>query len=192
MKKIYLLLTITFLFSGELEVDGDLNVTGNINSQTIDSLLVVIANLQSQILALQSSGIGLETRIYQLQTYTAVPYQDEEHIFNLSEITGTDLDFALVRFHSLDNFYVYNNNNEYYWGTEFNLSTEKHLVYPGNDFWASDCNIVTADLKPNNLPYTLSSTGHCLMHEHSRLKMDYGGTHGGGNFTISIAVTAQF
>ena len=101
------------------------------------------------------------------------------------------LDIALTALEKLE-IINKNNDNEYYWGTEFQLLTEKHMVYSGNDFWASDCNIVTADLKPNNLPYTLSSTGHCLMHEHSRLKMDYGGTHGGGNFTISIAVTAQF
>tara|TARA_Y100000996_G_scaffold65904_1_gene44537 strand:- start:273 stop:791 length:519 start_codon:yes stop_codon:yes gene_type:complete len=40
------------MFSGELEVDGDLTVTGNIQSQTIDSLLQIIENLESQILAL--------------------------------------------------------------------------------------------------------------------------------------------
>ena len=33
-----LLLTLTLVFAGELEVEGDLNVTGNIDSPTIDAL----------------------------------------------------------------------------------------------------------------------------------------------------------
>ncbi|SVE00676.1 uncharacterized protein METZ01_LOCUS453530, partial [marine metagenome] len=41
MKKIFTILIISTLFAGELEVDGNLNVTGTIQSQTIDSLLQV-------------------------------------------------------------------------------------------------------------------------------------------------------
>ena len=36
--KIILLILVSFLISGELEVDGNLNVTGNINSPTINAL----------------------------------------------------------------------------------------------------------------------------------------------------------
>ena len=43
------LLFASFIFSGELEVEGNLNVSGTIQSQTIDSLLQVIAELQAQI-----------------------------------------------------------------------------------------------------------------------------------------------
>ena len=53
----YILLFTTFLFAGELEVDGDLKVTGTIQN---DSLAQVIANLQAQITALQNHVIQLE------------------------------------------------------------------------------------------------------------------------------------
>ena len=77
MKLYLLILLMGSVYTGELEVDGDLTVTGTIQSHTIDSLLQVIADLQSQITALQSAG-GFETRIYQLPTYTAIPYNSEE------------------------------------------------------------------------------------------------------------------
>ena len=73
----------TSLFAGELEVDGDLTVTGNIQNQTIDSLLQVIQDLQSQLSALQG-GNRLETRIFELP----VDLSYEEQIpFNIDEIT---------------------------------------------------------------------------------------------------------
>ena len=59
MKNIVFIL-LSFCLAGEMEVDGDLKVTGNIQSQTIDSLLQVIQDLQNQIALLQSSvGFGL-------------------------------------------------------------------------------------------------------------------------------------
>ena len=48
-RKLIPLLFASFIFCGELEVDGNLNVSGTIQSQTIDSLLQVIAELQAQI-----------------------------------------------------------------------------------------------------------------------------------------------
>ena len=56
MNKLLSILLVSCMFAGELEVEGDLNVTGNISSQTIDSLLQVIADLQSQIALLGGSG----------------------------------------------------------------------------------------------------------------------------------------
>jgi len=49
MKYLLLILSMSILLSGELEVDGDLKVTGTIQSQTIDSLKAVIAELQAQM-----------------------------------------------------------------------------------------------------------------------------------------------
>ena len=56
----YLLLILSLTFSQELEVDGNLKVTGTIEG-TIknDSLAQVIANLQAQITALQNQVIQL-------------------------------------------------------------------------------------------------------------------------------------
>ena len=68
----------TSLFAGELEVDGDLTVTGNIQNQTIDSLLQVIQDLQSQLSALQVDN-RLETRVYELPR---INFEDGEY-YNL-------------------------------------------------------------------------------------------------------------
>ena len=54
-----ILLICTIGFSNELTVEGDLNVTGNIKNQTIDSLQQVIQSLQSQISDLQTIGLDI-------------------------------------------------------------------------------------------------------------------------------------
>ena len=61
MKYLLLILSMSILLSGELEVDGDLKVTGTIEG-TIknDSLAQVIANLQAQITALQAQVAHME------------------------------------------------------------------------------------------------------------------------------------
>ena len=63
MNKLFFILSLSFLLAGELQVDGDLTVTGNIQSQTIDSLLQVIQNLESQLrpveVVLDTSDIAL-------------------------------------------------------------------------------------------------------------------------------------
>ena len=51
MQKLLAILCMTFVLAGELEVDGDLTVTGTIQN---DSLEQVITELQAQIVALQS------------------------------------------------------------------------------------------------------------------------------------------
>ena len=66
-RKLLPLLFASFIFCGELEVDGNLNVSGTIQSQTIDSLLQVIAQLQAQIALLQGGAENkLETRVYEI------------------------------------------------------------------------------------------------------------------------------
>ena len=60
MKKIYLLIGLTCLFANELEVDGDLTVTGTIQN---DSLQQVITELQAQIVALQSQITILQNQL---------------------------------------------------------------------------------------------------------------------------------
>ena len=65
IKNILILLSFTLLFSQELEVEGDLKVTGTVESTTIDSLQQVIANLQAQIDSMHADN-QLETRVYPL------------------------------------------------------------------------------------------------------------------------------
>ena len=81
-----ILLICSIGFTQELTVDGNLNVTGNIQNQTIDSLLQVIQDLQSQLSALQG---GFQTKLYEY------PISFEENTlydFNLFEITNGELD----------------------------------------------------------------------------------------------------
>ena len=63
MKHILILLSFSLIFSQELEVEGDLKVTGNLEAATIDSLQHVIANLQAQIDSMHADN-QLETRVY--------------------------------------------------------------------------------------------------------------------------------
>ena len=62
MKYLLLILSMSILLSAEMEVDGNLKVTGTVESTTIDSLKAVIAELQAQLATLQGSGI-LQTRV---------------------------------------------------------------------------------------------------------------------------------
>ena len=49
------------LFAGEMEVDGDLNVSGDIQSPTIAQLQEIIAQLQAQ-----NGDSSIQSKIYQL------------------------------------------------------------------------------------------------------------------------------
>ena len=60
---LFILLICSIGFTQELTVDGNLNVTGNIQNQTIDSLQQVIAGLQAQITMLSESA---NTQLYSL------------------------------------------------------------------------------------------------------------------------------
>ncbi|MAJ44088.1 MAG: hypothetical protein CMF96_04985 [Candidatus Marinimicrobia bacterium] len=63
MKKILLISLLSLSFSQELKVEGNLNVTGSMQSTTIDSLKQVIQQLEAQIASMQG-GNKLETRVY--------------------------------------------------------------------------------------------------------------------------------
>ena len=54
MKKIFTILIFTSLFAGELEVDGNLTVTGDINSPSIDALSGMKAD---RIYSYESNGL---------------------------------------------------------------------------------------------------------------------------------------
>jgi hypothetical protein len=80
MKKI-LLISLSMLFAGEMEVDGDLNVSGDIQSPTIQEL-------QAQILALQSQSSGV------------IPYEPFNTTIMLSEFPMFDSYINFHQFHS--------------------------------------------------------------------------------------------
>ena len=95
MKKIttftlMIILSISFLNAQEFEVDGDLKVTGSVESTTIDSLNQVITSLQTQIDSIKANG-NIASRVYtfNLETYTSA--------INMHEIIGYELDWFLLQ-----------------------------------------------------------------------------------------------
>ena len=64
MKYIFLILLLTIPFAQELQVEGDLTVSGDINSAVIDSLQAEIENLQN--LLSEYSGV-IKTRVIELE-----------------------------------------------------------------------------------------------------------------------------
>ena len=99
-----ILLISSICLTQEMEVDGDLKVTGNIQNQMIDSLLQVIQDLQSQLSALQVEN-RLETRIFEKSLSWS--QNAEEFNFNLQEITGFDLQTAIVNFYSIKDLTIF-------------------------------------------------------------------------------------
>ena len=95
MKRILSVLLITSLFAGNIELDGDVNVTGTIQSQTIESLLEQITQLQEQIALLEAqlndSQVAenqLESRFFEISLSDMAFLSSSNHVYNLSEITG--------------------------------------------------------------------------------------------------------
>ena len=87
-KLLSILLISSICLTQEMEVDGDLKVTGTVESTTIDSLKAVIAELQAQLAALQGNS---SLRIYEFDI--SIPNQNEAVHFNLNELTGYDLNW---------------------------------------------------------------------------------------------------
>ena len=81
-----ILLICSIGFTQELTVEGDLNVTGNIQNQTIDSLLQVIQDLQSQLSVLQGN---VQSRSYTINV-------SDGDIINLISLTGQTLDWYKI------------------------------------------------------------------------------------------------
>ena len=84
-----ILLISSICLTQELQVDGDLKVSGTVESTTIDSLKAVIAQLQAQLAALQADN-KLETRVYTIENLV-----DGDSI-NLSDVVGLELDYYIV------------------------------------------------------------------------------------------------
>ncbi|MBS29602.1 MAG: hypothetical protein CMG39_00360, partial [Candidatus Marinimicrobia bacterium] len=70
MKNLFLLIFIASIFSNNLEVEGGLTTTGEIQSPTIQALLDQIAQLQEQIALLQAQVNSSQNSDNQLKTRT--------------------------------------------------------------------------------------------------------------------------
>ena len=85
------------MFAGELEVEGDLNVSGEVQSPTIEALLAQIAALEAQIALLQGIGNSeISGRIIEMEVPITAGYV--EHTLLLNEITGESQDWYRLSF----------------------------------------------------------------------------------------------
>ena len=163
------------LFAGEMEIDGDLNVSGDIQSPTIEELQEQIAALQ------QGADNKLETRLYEKMYYFDTNAQ--EFLFDLQSITGYELENAIVNFYSISDYNVYDENDgeiEIYLQNEgpYPLLAKSrlrqgHLVDDNNGGGIFDTNFIYS----NSLNYII------------RLVL---GELQGGYINIKFAITAQF
>jgi len=109
MNKTLLILTLSLLFSQELEVEGDLKVTGTVESATIDSLNQVIANMQAQITELQAGG-GWESRVIEYDFNLS----DNEIIYlTVEQFLGLDINNAKVFLFDVLDFVCLDCNYDY-------------------------------------------------------------------------------
>ena len=106
MNRFLLILSLSFIISGELDVDGDLNVSGLVQSPTIQALLEQIAQLEDQIVQLQQQIVVLQQNQsqsnmlkYQIVT-VEVPSLSPDYYqvyTNLNELLpGVSIDWAHV------------------------------------------------------------------------------------------------
>ena len=93
MKYFLTFLTLSLLFSQELEVEGDLKVTGTVESATIDSILGVIANMQA---AHQADIDSLQAQIDELANSAVNMGFVETEVFNGTTVKDvwTDIDLS--------------------------------------------------------------------------------------------------
>mgnify|MGYP001344231244 CR=1 FL=1 len=107
MKKIntltmMILLTYSFSIAQELEVEGDLKVTGTVESATIDSLEQAIANMQVQIAELQAGG-EWETRIIEHEFDTVTGDNGWQYL-TINELLGINIEMGSITLLDVENF----------------------------------------------------------------------------------------
>jgi len=109
MKYLIPLLTLSLLFSQELEVEGDLKVTGTVESATIDSMQAVIDSLKAEMASMHADN-QLETRVYELNDISIDQAWNCANETEISAITGQNLDYGIITLLDL-NLNSSNNNN---------------------------------------------------------------------------------
>ena len=154
---IYIIAISSICLTQEMEVQGDLKVTGSVQSTTIDSLLQVIQSLESQLSFLQIEN-SLETRVFE----TGEVYQGT--IIDFDEILGYDFNYFILEIinatpinftptesmdfqieNSLSDHFgkvrgVYSNLNTFTWDLTTNtrglfLDNGEDIIFSGSGHW---------------------------------------------------------
>ena len=94
-------LILSLLFSQELEVEGNLKVTGTVESTTIDSLEQVIANMQAQIDSMQS-GNRLVTRLFIIESFEIPDFDNPYYLDIRTLLSEYNLDKIVISYFSFE------------------------------------------------------------------------------------------
>jgi len=94
MNRLLSILLVSCMFAGELEVEGDLNVSGEVQSPTIEALLAQIADLQNQLNGLQG-GNRLETRIFEINIESLPIYNGSQYYLSLPDYLGFNSEYII-------------------------------------------------------------------------------------------------
>ena len=181
MKKIFTILLISTLFAGELEVDGDLNVSGDIQSPTIAQLQEIIAQLQAEIAALQQGADNkLETRMYDI-----VLSWDGQYYFDIDlfDITGHQLDFAIISVPKVSNY-----NSNYQWSTSIAYQYEV-VSHQGLLDWIGGGVLFQIHGQLGGVEYF---DEFMTYNSDSNLRLYQFQPNQSGSATVTLAITAQF
>ena len=170
------------MLAGEMEVDGDLNVSGDIQSPTIAQLQEIIEQLQAQINSMQNADNKLETRFYELPRIEfSNGYQNE---IDISSITGHELDYGILKIVNVKDFYL--NSGDYQTIYLFNT-----VINQNGNISAAEHSIQIYSNGNVNLNY--GGGGKSLSFKSGQYNfMEIGGSGASGWVDLVLAVTAQF
>jgi len=174
-----IILSISFSNSQEFEVEGDLTVTGTIESVTIDSLEQVIDGLQAQIDTMHADNM-LETRVFNI-TYSIQSGWEGDFIA-LSDITGYELENGLVSVFAFDIGCCNGSNGFQLW-----LEIE-HIGGANNSRVGSLGDFRYGQLKSEGLSNIIFNN----INDGIRFMALNSSVGDPGNANIALAVTAQF
>jgi hypothetical protein len=204
-KIIFSVLAVGLVLAQELEVEGDLKVTGTVESATIDSLEQVIANMQadmyehietmntyhlSEIADLQAQIDSmhvdnmLETRFYQLPRINFT--WGYEYYLDLLEITGYTLDYAQLYIVKVNDFSI-----------EENLSVSCNLGYDFFDSVDNNYLFTYTYLELYNNGNVRYNTEYIIYDNAYQMKIRFGDPQSeegiaSGYIDLTLAITAQF
>ena len=166
------------MLAGEMEVDGDLNVSGDIQSPTIAQLQEIIAQLEAQIALMQDADNKLETRVYLLPR---IEFQSGDwYDLDIQSITGFELDYAQIKIAKVTDYFIDNN----YASTNLMAS---YTDYNGNEHHLET---VTTLHRNGSVVYSTAATDGVIYSGTNEIDLKFEVSNGWADFIITI--TAQF